>query len=101
MAVLADVRGIYVRRILTGSIDAIVATEAISGDVVMIENSRHPERARVAIVAPFARDDVAGRLAGRLYPIVTSTTAAGHRSVVHVVDRAPGRCCMAGIADCR
>ena len=98
MAVLTDIRRIHMRRVLTGGVSAIVATEAISSDIGMVEDSRYPKRACVAIVALFARNDVAGWFAGCQYPVVAGTAASRHRRVVHVRDRAPGGCCMATLA---
>ena len=97
MAVLTDIRRIHMRGVLTGGVSAIVATEAISSDIGVVEDSRYPKRAYVAIVALFARNDVAGWFAGCQDAVVASATATGHRCVVHVRDRAPGRRCMAGI----
>ena len=99
MAVLADIRRVDMRRVLAGGVSAIVATEAISRDVGMVENGRNPECACVAIVALFARNDVAGRFAGCLYSIVASTAASRHCRVVHVRDRTPGGCCVATFAE--
>ena len=101
MAVLADIRRIHMRGVLTGGVSAVVATEAIARDIGVVEDSRYPERACVAIVALFARNDVAGWFARCLYPVVAGTAASRHRRVVHVRYRAPGGCCMAGLANCR
>ena len=54
MAVLADIRRIHMRGVFTGGVSAVVATEAISRDIGVVEDGRYPERACVAIVALFA-----------------------------------------------
>ena len=101
MAVLTDICRIYVRRMFASGIHAIVAAEAISRDIGVVENRRRPEGARVAIVALVARNNMAGRLPGSLDTVVAGTAVAVHGRVVHVVDRAPGRCCVTCIAERR
>jgi len=98
VAVLADIRCTYMRGVLASGVDAIVATEAIARDVRVVKNSRYPERARVAIVAVVAGENMAGRFAGRLHSVVASTTATEHSGVIHVRDGEPGRCRMACFA---
>ena len=95
MAVLTDVCRIHMRRVLTGGIDAIVATEAIARDVRVVENRRYPKRTCVAIVALVAGNDMARWFAGRLRAVVARTAASRHRCVVHVKNRTPGRCRVA------
>lgn len=97
MAVLADVACVDVTGILARVVDAVVAREAIPRDVGVVEHSRDPQCAVVAIVALIAGDDMPRRLARPGCAVVAGSAAAGHGSVVHVVDGAPGRRRMATV----
>ena len=98
MAVLTDIRRIHMRGVLAGGVSAIVATEAVSRDIGVVEDGRYPERAGMTVIALFARNNVARRFAGCPYSVVAGTAASRHCRVVHVRDRAPGGCCMATLA---
>ena len=54
MAVLTDIGGGDVRRVLAGGVNAIVAAEAIARNVRVVKDSRNPHCACVAIVTLFA-----------------------------------------------
>jgi len=97
VAVLADICRIDVHRMFAGGINAIVAAETISRDVRVIENSRHPKGAGVAVVTLIARNDMTGRFSGCLDTVVAGTAAAGHGGVIHIRDWAPCRSCVAGV----
>lgn len=58
VAILTDIRCLYVRQILTGRFNAVVTTGAIPGNAHMIEIRRAPGDARVTIVASIAAGDV-------------------------------------------
>lgn len=51
MTILANVRRIDMAGVFSLNIDIVVATEAVPADVGMVEDSRDPKRAVVAIVA--------------------------------------------------
>lgn len=51
MAVLTGIRCAYMGGILAGGVSAIVTTKTIARDVCVVENSRHPQGAQVAVVA--------------------------------------------------
>lgn len=84
-----------------GGVHAIVATEAVSRDVRVVENGRRPKCARVAIVALVAGDYMPRRFSGCLNTVVAGTTAARHGRVIHIRNRAPGRCRVAGVTHSR
>lgn len=56
---------------LAGRIGAVVATEAIVGDVDVIKVRRNPRDCRVAVVAVVAAGDMRWVFAGRYRAIVT------------------------------
>lgn len=95
VAVFADIGRIDVRRILTGSFDAVMASETVVGDTGMVIPGRRPERRLVTILAVVAGGKVVGRLACCRNTIVAGSTATGHGCVIHERNRAPGRCRMA------
>lgn len=101
MAVLADIGRVDMGWVLARCVSAIVAAVAISRDIRVVENRRCPKGARVAIVALVAGSDMAGGLPGSLESVVAGTAAAIHGRVVHIVDWAPGRCCVTSIAERR
>lgn len=101
MAVLADIGCIDVIGVFACNIDAVVTGKAIARNAGMIEDGRNPERTVMTVVAVVARRNVARRLAGGSGAIVTGTAAPRHSHMVHVEDRAPGRCGVAAIAGFR
>ena len=95
MAVLADICRIYVRGVFARGVSAIVTTEAVTGNVRVVENSGNPERAGVAVVTLVAGSDMSGWFAGCLAAIVASAAAARYFGVIHIGDRTPRRSRMA------
>lgn len=64
VTVLADVGGLWVLRIFAGGIGAIMAAEAIVGNICMIKGGGQPGNRCMTIVAVIATDYVSGMLAG-------------------------------------
>lgn len=91
MAVLADVRRVRMIGAATGSVNAVMATEAVPGDIAVIEDRRHPRHALVAVITLVTRLDVSGGFAGCDQAGVATHTAAGNRGMIHVSDGAPCR----------
>ena len=91
MAVLADTGRQDVCRRLASRVDTIVARDAIAADVCVVEDSRHPCRGVMTVVALLAGGDMIRRLAGCLHPVVACIATPGHRGVVHERDYGPGR----------
>ena len=83
VAVLTNVGCVDVIGGLAGCIDAVMAGEATSGDIAVIENRRYPARTLVTVVALIACDDVVGRLAGCIDAIVAAYTAPRDGRMVH------------------
>lgn len=97
MAVLTDIGRVHVCRVFALGVHAIVATEAISRDVRMVENRRRPQGARVAVVASVTGNNMAGRFSGCLKTVMAGTTAAVCSCVIHIRNRTPGRCRVASV----
>ncbi|KPK53875.1 MAG: hypothetical protein AMS22_06730 [Thiotrichales bacterium SG8_50] len=91
MAVVAIVATADVRRVFARRDSAVVAAEAIPGDVAVVEHGRYPRRGLVAVVALIAGLDVSRRLPGCDQAGVAIHTAAGNGGMVHVRDGAPRR----------
>ena len=58
VAVLADIRGLYVCQILASGFDAVMAAEAVARDIHVIECRGSPGNRRVTIVAGIVAGDV-------------------------------------------
>jgi len=95
VAVLADVTCLHVSRTLAGGSDAIVATDAVTGDTCVIEHGREPCGGAVAIVALIVGGNMTRRFSHRLDPIVAADTASCNRRVIHERDHCPIRCYVA------
>ncbi len=65
VAVFADIGRTYMRRVLAGCIGTVMASEAIAGDVYVIEVGRNPRDGSVAVIAVVAARDVCRILADR------------------------------------
>ena len=90
MAVLADTRRQDVCRRLTGRVGTVVARDAITTDVCVVEDRRHPRSRVVTVIALLAGGDMIRRLAGCLHSVVAGVAAPGHRGVVHKRNHRPG-----------
>ena len=101
MAILAEVRRLYVRDGLADRIDVVVAAHAIGSDVVVIEIGRCPGSRRMAVVASVATDDVAGVLAHRCRAVVTGATGSEHLRVIDLHDGCECDDAMTVFADAR
>ncbi len=82
MAVLADVTGLNMSRILASRIHTIVAAEAIAGNVHVVEVGRQPARRRMAVVAIVAARDVCRMFAGRRHAVVAGAAGSEHLGVI-------------------
>lgn len=98
MAVLADICRIDVRGVFARGVSAIVTTEAVTGNVRVVENSGKPERAGMAVVTLVTGDNMPRWFAGRLAAVVASAAAARYFGVIHIGDRTPRRSRMAARA---
>ena len=91
MAVLADVGRVRVIGPPARSVDVVVTTEAVPGDIAVIEDRRHPCHGLVTVITLVTRLDVSGGFAGCDQAGVAIHTAAGNGGMVHVRDGAPRR----------
>ena len=72
VAVLADIGRQNVGRAFAGRISAVLATEAIAGDIGMIEIGWRPGDGRMSVVTVVSARDMAGILPGRRHAIVAA-----------------------------
>lgn len=101
VAVLADIGGEDVGRILAGSLAAVVAGYAIVGDTGVIEIGRQPGNRRVTIIAVSATGNVGRVFPGRGDAIVTGATGTQDMRVIDPHDRLPQTCGVAVFAGIR
>jgi len=91
MAVLANAARLDVRGILAGSIDAVVAAEAVIGNVRVIESGRYPACGCVTVIAGVATDNMCRVLACGNRAVVAGVAGTDHVGVIYPVHRCEGR----------
>ena len=89
VAVLANIRRLYVRDAFTGCFNAVVTTDTIANDIQVIENCRNPRRRIMAIIALVTRYDVSRRFSSGLKSVVAGGATSRYRRVVHKNNDAP------------
>ena len=99
MAILADVGRQDVRRVLAGRIRAVVTTDAVVGDIDVVEIGRNPCVGRVAIVAVVAAGDVRRVLALGNDAVVAGHAGTDHVGVIDEVRRRKGHVVVTVLAD--
>lgn len=82
VAILADIRGLNVRRGFAGRFRAVMTIEAASGDVDVIEIRWQPTRSRMAVIAIVATGNVGQVFAGCRKTVVASPTSANYLCVI-------------------
>lgn len=82
MAVLADVRGCYVRGVLASGISAVMAAAATADDIGVVEVGWYPPGRRVAVIAIIAGIEVGRVLAGCRHAVMTGAAGADNLSMV-------------------
>jgi hypothetical protein len=87
MAVFTDIGGLNMCRGLSGCVGAIVAAEAVTGEVGMINIRRDPARGCVTVVASVAAGYMRRILAFGDRAIVAGSTGTDHLCVVYPVCR--------------
>jgi len=87
MAVLADIRRLYVSQVLARGFRAVMATDAVAGDVYVIEVRGPPGNRRVTIVASIVTGDVRRMFADCRDAVMAGATGADH---LRMVDRKNG-----------
>ena len=101
VAVFAGVGCIDMDRMFAGCIGAVMTGKAIATDVGVIKYRRDPKRAVVAVIAIIAAGDMARRFACGRRAVMAGAAAARYCHVIHVIDRAPGRCRVTAVAGFR
>ena len=101
MAVLAHLRGLDVRAVLTGRGGTVVTACAIAGHRAVIEGRRCPAIGGMTIIAAVVTGDVVGRLAQCRGAVVTTEAGAEYRGMINPGHRVPGRRRMAVLAHIR
>ena len=89
VAVLADIAGLHVVRVLACRFYAMVTVDAGAADIDVIKIRRQPVCCRVAIVARVSAGDVCRVLAGRRNTIVAGDARSVHLCVIHGRNRCP------------
>jgi len=85
MAGLTSICGRCVRWVFARRVGAVVAAEAVSGDVYVIEIRRYPRDGGVTVIAIIAARDVRRMLADCGRSVVAGTACANDLRVVHLV----------------
>ena len=91
VAIFANSRRLDMSWTLSACSNAVVAANAITENVAVIEDSGYPRDRVVAIVALIAGRNVRRRLSGRLKAVVASDATACYGRVIHKGDCAPTR----------
>ena len=89
VAVLADIGGIDMRRVLARSLRPVVTADAVGGDVGVIKVGRDPRVGRVAVVAVVAARNMASILTQGNGSVVTAETGANDLCMVNDEYRIP------------
>ena len=87
MTILAHVAGLNVCRILAGSVDSVMAVDAVIRDICMIEIGWQPADRGMAVVAVIAALNMSRVLTGCCHAIMAGATRAQY---LRVVDRKCG-----------
>jgi len=87
VAVLAYVVGRNMAHGLADGVDVIVATDAVSGNVVVIEIGRQPGGRRMTVLAGIAAGYVPRRFAGNDCVVVAARTGTCHLQMIDCDDR--------------
>ena len=82
MAILADIRRIDVRRVLTRGLRTIMTIDTVARDVGVIKIGWSPRDSGVAIVAIAAAGDVARMFAGCCIAVMTCIATAKYLRVI-------------------
>ena len=83
VAVLADIRRLYVCQVLAGGVYAVVAAEAVARNIHVIECRRPPGNRRMTVIAGIVTGDVCRVFAGCGDAVMAGTTDADDVCVVN------------------
>lgn len=99
VAVLANIRCLYVYWTLASRVRAVVTTYAVVHDIGMVEIRGHPGHGRMAVVAIVAAGNMSRVFANGRNAIVAGIAGTGNLRVIDNVHRHPDIGCMAVFAD--
>lgn len=95
MAVFTDIRRLNMPRVLAGRVGAVVAADAVSGDIDVVEICRQPGDRAVTVIAVVAARNVRRIFASGDDAIVACAATADY---LGMVDSHCGRECIGGMA---
>lgn len=101
VAVLANIRCLYVHRTLASRVRAIVTTHAVVHDIDMVEVRGHPGHGRMAVIAIVAAGNMRRVFANGRNAIVAGIAGASNLCVIDNVHGHPDVGRMAVFADIR
>lgn len=101
VAVLADIRGLDMRRVFTDRVAAVMATETVIHDIRVIECCRYPPDGCMAIVAVISTRDMRWGFPRRNRTVVASRAGTHHLGVVYDINRCENNIVVAVLADFR
>ena len=99
VTVFTNIAALYVGQAFAGSVGAIVAIDAVAGDIHMIEIRRQPANRRMTVVAGVAAGDVVRGFSGRRKAIMAGAAAAHYLRMVDGVRRGKRITVVAVLAD--
>jgi len=99
VAVFANVGGLYMCRGLAGGVGAVVAVDAVTRDVGVVEVGRQPARRRMTVIAGVAAGDVSRLFARRGDTVMTGAAAAQNLCVIDGKRGRPNVRCVAVLAN--
>lgn len=101
VAILANIGSLNVVLILARRVDPVVATDAVTRNIHVVEVCWQPARCRVTVLTVVTAGDVCQGLAGRDDAIMACAASAKHLRVVDRIDRHPDIGVVAVLANIR
>ena len=99
MAVLTNIGGLDMPRILAGGANTVVTGRAATNDAGVIKVGRYPCHRCMAVVTVVATDDMRGVLARSNCAVVAGTTGTQYLGVINQVGRCPQGAVVAVLAN--
>jgi len=99
MAVLANIAGLDVRKVFSGSFGAVVAADAIAADIHVVEIRRQPADGRVAVIAIVAARNMRCMFAGCRGAVMARAAGSQYLRMVDHYGRLEGGRAVAVLAD--
>jgi len=99
VAIFANIRRLHVCQILASGIYAVMAADAVTNNIQVIEGCRSPSNGGVTVVAGVATGDVRRVFADRNNAVVTRAARANHLRMVNGKYRREDVCVVAVFTD--